>query len=205
MEASSRRGPDARTSRDTAGKSGSTPMTSGTADDTHPAGDAAAHRAIVQGPIAPGVAVHGVVVRGHGVASGQGTSSPFPGGTIALQRPVFAELGLDLDDMYPGTINVDVAPARYELRRPARTFVGVDWTDVHGPETFSFLTCRLTRAAGPEASRGWVYYPHPETKPMHEQPGTVLEVLMPYLPGLGYGDEVTLHLDPAEIAVSGGA
>lgn len=146
--------------------------------------------------------VVGTVVRGHGVASGNNPDSPFPAGTITLQRPVFAALGLDLSTVHPATINIDLAPATYSVRRPAHTFVDVRWTDVHGPETFSFLTCVLTQRGTPQAYTGWVYYPHPETKPMHDQPATVLEVLMPHLPGLTYGDVVTLTLDPAEILVS---
>lgn len=155
-------------------------------------------------------AVPGTVVRGHGVASGRSPDSPFTTGTIALQVPVFAALGLDLSALHMATVNIDIAPATFTIRRPAHTFAEVRWTEVHGPETFSFLTCVLTREGDPHGTceddphghRGWVYYPHPETKPMHEQPETVLEVLMSYLPGLAYGDSVTLHLDPAEIAVS---
>lgn len=123
-------------------------------------------------------------------------------GTITLQRPLFAALGLDLSSFHPATINVDIAPAEYRTRRPAHTFADVDWTEVHGPESFSFLTCVLTRERDPQAHLGWVYHPHPETKPMHDQPATVLELLMPYLPALASGDRATLHLDPAEITVS---
>lgn len=147
-------------------------------------------------------AVVGTVVRGHGVASGGNPDSPFPAGTIALQRPVFAALGLDLSTLHPATINIDIGPATYTVRQPAHTFADVRWTDVHGPETFSFMACALTREGESQAHLGWVYYPHPETKPMHDQPATVLEVLMPHLPGLTYGDVVTLTLDAAEIAVS---
>lgn len=149
----------------------------------------------------PEVAVRGAVVRGHGVASGRTAGSPYPAGTIALQTPFFAARGLDLSALHPATLNVDIAPATYAIRRPRRTYPDVRWTDVHGPETFSFLACVLTRAGDPRRHRGWVYHPHPETKPMHEQPATVLEVLMPRLPDLEYGEVVTLHLDPEEIDV----
>lgn len=145
--------------------------------------------------------MEGVVVRGHGVASGRAVDSPYPGGTIALQAPHFAVRGLDLAGLHPATLNVDIAPATYTLRGPRRTYRDVRWTDVHGPETFSFLACLLDRPGDPRRHRGWVYHPHPETKPMHEQPATVLEVLMPHLPALGYGDVVTLHLDAEEIEV----
>ena len=56
-----------------------------------------------------GAAAPGIVVRGHGAASGRG-SDRYPEGTLAAQIPIFAGLGLDLSDMYRGTLNVDVAP-----------------------------------------------------------------------------------------------
>lgn len=182
------------------------------------------------------VAVEGVVVRGHGVASGLSPSTPYPGGTIALQLPHFAARGLDLSSIHPATINVDITPCRLSILRPAHTFRDVQWTNLHGPETFSFMRCWLSRvmrpvgdgeSATPPGSEdshhdnfdshhdnfdlhhpvaaashdGWIYYPHPETKPMHEQPPAVLEVLMPLVPGLTYGDTVILHVDPEEILI----
>ena len=43
---------------------------------------------------------------GHGVASGRSTDGPYPEGSIALQRPHFARLGLDLGACFNGTLNV---------------------------------------------------------------------------------------------------
>lgn len=165
-------------------------------------------------------AVEGTVAAGHGVASGSNPHSPFPAGTIELQIPHFARRGLDLSSKYPATINVDIAPSTFALRTPRITFPDVHWTDVHAAETFSFLRCRLsllpavgrddessstddgsTDTQEPREYEGWVYYPHPETKPMHEQPTSVLEVLMPYVDGLTYGDRVRLRLDAAEIEI----
>lgn len=145
--------------------------------------------------------VRGTVVPGYGVASGRSDDSPYPAGTIALQRPFFAALGLDLGDLHPATVNVDIAPATYALRRPRHTFSDVRWTQLHDPETFSFLDCVLHREREARGRRGWIYHPHPETKPMHTQPSTILEVLMPYLPALFYGEVVTLHLLPRQIDV----
>lgn len=174
--------------------------------------------------------VAGVIVRGHGVASGANPDSPYPAGTIPMQLPHLAARGLALSGIHPATVNVDITPHRYAIRRPVHTFRDVHWTDLHGPETFSFLRCRLTKVASTRGSTsngstglgpsggsslppgsgdsgdvvhadGWVYFPHPETKPMHEQPASVLEVLMPYLSGLAYGDAVVLGLDPDEIEI----
>lgn len=134
----------------------------------------------------------GVVVTGHGVASGRSGDSPFAGGTIALQAPHFAARGLDLSPLVPATVNLDIAPHRLVLAQPRWTFVDVAWTEVHGPETFSFVECTVERAGTSHA--GLVYLPHPETKPMHHQPSTVIELLLPRLEGLATGDRVDVTL-----------
>lgn len=139
-------------------------------------------------------AAKGVVVAGHGVASGRARDTPFAGGTIALQAPHFAARGLDLSPFVPATINLDIAPRRLVPTAPRWTFVDVEWTDVHGPETFSFVEC--TAVWRGEAQAGLVYLPHPETKPMHHQPTTVIELLLPHLDGLAAGDALDVRLAP---------
>lgn len=142
----------------------------------------------------------GVVVAGHGVASGRADDSPFPAGTIALQAPHFADRGLDLTPFVLATVNLDLAPLRLLPRTPRWTFPDVAWTDVHGPETFSFVECSVRRDGDEYA--GLVYLPHPETKPMHHQPSTVVELLLPPVPGLTAGEvlEVTAPAAQAEFA-----
>lgn len=139
----------------------------------------------------------GVVVAGHGVASGRASDSPFAAGTIALQAPHFAARGLDLTPFVMATVNLDLAPYRLRPRTPRWTFPDVEWTDVHGPETFSFLECSVRR--GEDEHEGLVYLPHPETKPMHHQPSTVVELLLPPLPGLGAGEVLAVAV-PADQA-----
>lgn len=134
----------------------------------------------------------GVVVTGHGVASGRSADSPFEAGTIELQAPHFHERGLDLSAYRSATINVDLAPHALRLLEPRWRFEDVAWTTVHPPETFSFVECRLTWAG--RTVDALLYHPHPETKPMHHQPGTVVEVLAPHLEGLSYGDEVVVEV-----------
>jgi len=136
----------------------------------------------------------GVVVAGHGVASGRAAGSPFAGGTIELQAPHFAARGLDLSPFVLATVNLDIAPHGLELGTPRWAFPDVAWTAVHGPETFSLLECTVRR--GEDVHEGLVYVPHPETKPMHHQPSTVIELLLPRLRGLVAGD--VLEVEPAE-------
>ena len=59
---------------------------------------------------------------------------------------------------------------------------------------------RRKRRRRPLASRkpAWIYWPHPETKPEHFQPGGVAEVIAPPVPGLAYGDRVALETDPGQ-------
>ena len=139
-----------------------------------------------------------VVLQGHQVASGWGPS-PYPMGTIVLQAPFFQRLGLDLTPFYAATLNLDFAPYEVVLQQPSFTFRQVNWTSAHPPEDFSFSPCRL-RFHGIRYD-GWVYYPHPETKTIHFQNSSVLEVLAPKVPEIGYGDRVTVELDPAEVLV----
>lgn len=142
----------------------------------------------------------GVIVRGHGVASGTGMDQRYPAGTLEMQRPFFAERGLDLSPYYDGTLNVDIAPASFSLIHPTHTFPKVEWTHLHPPETFSFSRCRLRHDG--RAYDGWIYTPHPETKAAHFQPPTMLEIIVPYVDGLNYGDRVELLLDPCEIRIT---
>lgn len=142
----------------------------------------------------------GVVVAGHGVASGRAGDSPFPAGTIALQAPHLAARGLDLTPFVMATVNLDLAPRRLVLEQPRWTFADVRWTDVHPPETFSFVECTVTR--GTERAEGLVYHPHPETKPMHHQPATVVELLLPPLPGLAPGDVLLLEVADGQAALA---
>lgn len=143
--------------------------------------------------------VPAVVVRGHGVASGQGRDPRYPEGTLALQIPLFRERGLDLSPYFPGTLNVSIAPYRYEVRQPKHTFRQVRWSEHAPPEDFSFFDCRIHR--GSITVDGLVYYPHPETKPEHEQPPDVLELLAPRLGGLEAGARLRLALDPEQLCV----
>ena len=138
----------------------------------------------------------GVIIRGHGVASGQG-ESPYPRGTIAMQKPFFLALGLDLAPYFEGTLNIDITPRGFAMRSPAITFRRVAWTSLHPPEDFSFSRCKI--AAGGGEVEGLVYYPHPETKIRHFQNAAMIEVIAPHIDGLTYGDRVLLSLNPAEI------
>ena len=136
---------------------------------------------------------------GHGVASGHAVDSPYPAGTIALQRPCFAALGLDLSGFAAATLNLDFGPGEWRLQQPDHRFEQLRWTELHPPETFSFWRCRLRRLEPAEEALPWhpvlIYYPHPDTKQVHHQPASVLEVLAPPLGTVTPGDRFELCLD----------
>lgn len=133
----------------------------------------------------------GVVVAGHGAASGSG-SDRYPGGTLALQIPIFARLGLDLAGMFHATLNVDIAPRRFQPGEPDHLFPDVSWTDRIPPETFSFYRCHLR--VGDTRLGGWIYWPHPETKVEHHQVDTVVECITAHMAGVEEGDPIGIEL-----------
>ena len=142
--------------------------------------------------------ITGKIVSGHRVASGLAKDSPYPQGTIEMQTPHFQKLGVDLSAFYPGTLNVAIAPYRFRLS-PQRTLPQVKWSPRHNPETFSFAPIQLQWQA--QTHSGLIYYPHPETKINHFQDPSVIELLMPKISGIAYGDEVTLIAFTSELII----
>ena len=127
------------------------------------------------------------------MASGRASDSPYPAGTIALQAPFFAAQGVDLSPYFPGTLNVDLAPhmpwhgqAVFDGR--LRWFGDIE-------ERF-VLTPIALRHAGAMVEGLW-YYPHPGTKPGHFQRPTVVELLLPWVPGLPEDARVEVGFQPA--------
>ena len=144
------------------------------------------------------ITVPGIVTQGYGVAS-RSDSAHFPGGTIRAQLPHFLARGVDLSPYHPGTLNVDIAPRRFTLVLPSHTLTDVSWGPDVPAETFSFSPCRIILPIGP--IDGLIYYPHPESKPEHHQPPTVIEILAPFIEGLSNGSAVHLQLDSSEVEV----
>ena len=141
------------------------------------------------------------VVEGHRVASGNNGNPRFPGGTLQMQTPFFQALGLDLTAFYRGTINVSIAPLKYRVGKARHTFRAVKWHPTAPAEDFSFFDVRLLRD-GAEPVAGLIYYPHPETKPEHFQRDDVLELLLPFVGGIGYGTPLTLAIPAEQMVVS---
>jgi len=143
------------------------------------------------------IVLRGKVVSGHGVAGGESRTSPYPAGTISMQIPFFLALGLDLSSFHPATINITTSAYSIEILNPAFHFEKVEWTDLHGPESFDFIHVGLL--LGHRRIKAWGYRPTAETKAGHPQPIEVLEVIAPFLPDLHPHSEVFLELDPLEV------
>jgi len=141
--------------------------------------------------------VNGILVQGHRVASGPSTDYPY--GSLDRQRPLFKARGLDLAGYFNGTLNIDIRPYVFSMKKPEYTFHHVEWTDLHPPEHFSFSRCKVIYKD--VEYEGWVYYPHPETKERHFQNPALVEVIATPIPEIHYGDELQVLLNPEEIAV----
>jgi hypothetical protein len=141
--------------------------------------------------------LHGILVQGHRVASGP--SKDYPYGSLDRQRPIFKARGLDLDDYFNGTLNIDIRPYMFAMEKPEYTFYHVEWTDLHPPEHFSFSRCKVIYKD--TEYNGWVYYPHPETKERNFQNPALVEVIATQIPEIQYGDEIQVLLNPEEITV----
>jgi hypothetical protein len=141
------------------------------------------------------VLVGGILAQGYRVASGP--SRDYPYGALDRQRPFFKEGGLDLSSYFNGSLNIDIRPFQFTMRKPEFTFCHVEWTDLHPPEHFSFSHCRVIFQD--HEYDGWVYYPHPETKLRHFQNPSLLEVIAMRIPGIQYGDALQVLLNPEEI------
>ncbi|MBF2078551.1 MAG: hypothetical protein IGR76_08520 [Synechococcales cyanobacterium T60_A2020_003] len=146
------------------------------------------------------ITLHGVVVPGHRVASGQATTSPYRAGTIAMQAPFFRDRGVDLSPFFLGTLNVSIHPYCFEVNHPSHCFRNVKWSPAHAAEDFSF--CRSRVQVDYSIYTGWLYYPHPETKLGHFQEPSTVELLVPKIPDIHYGDRLTVQLSSQEVSVA---
>lgn len=143
--------------------------------------------------------IDGIVQAGYRVASGTTDSSPYPKGTIEMQIPFFQALGLDLTPFFPGTLNINISPKRFEIQSAPYTFKNVHWAEGFAPEDFSFVPCQIAYQG--QTVDSLIYYPHPETKIGHFQNPSVVEVIAPLISGLRYGDQVMLSMNPEQVKI----
>jgi hypothetical protein len=140
------------------------------------------------------------IVQGHRVASGQNGDPRFPGGTLRMQTAHFQARGFDISSLYPATLNVSVAPLGYRVVKAHYTFRQVKWHPKEPAEDFSFFDVRVIRPDAPSVA-GFIYYPHPDTKPEHFQQPDVLELLLPLMNDIHYGAELRLEIPVDQMVI----
>ncbi|NAS13374.1 hypothetical protein [Poritiphilus flavus] len=141
--------------------------------------------------------INGRVKPGYGVASGKGGDRRYPQGTLRVQAPFFSNKGLDLSPYFMGTINFDISPCRFAIEHPKYFFESVNWSEHIPPENFYFFD--LVFYYKGEEFNGLIYMPDPKTKVEHEQQNSTLELILPRIPDLGYGDEASIYVPDAQL------
>ena len=97
-----------------------------------------------------------VLLDGHGVASGRAVhagesrTSPYPKGTIAMQSPFFAALGLDLSPFWPGTLNLSFSPFAKKTKENTLIYSSLRLMELRMKTSISFI--RLVSIAKRNAS-----------------------------------------------------
>lgn len=148
------------------------------------------------------ILVSGEIKSGYGVASGKGKDERYPEGTLKQQFKHFLERGLDFSNYYMGTINLDISPYSYKIKKPKHFFKNIDWSDYIPPENFYFFDVSLNYKN--ETYEGLVYLPDPETKEDHIQKPTMLELIFPKIKGLEYGVMVDISLRKDQLEIVSG-
>ncbi|MGI9547970.1 MAG: hypothetical protein ACR2MM_12065 [Flavobacteriaceae bacterium] len=141
--------------------------------------------------------IKGRINPGHGVASGKSGDLRYPGGTLKHQLPYFKEKGLDLNPYFLGTINLDILPYSYKICTPKLFLEQINWSEFIPPENFYFFDLVLHMKG--QHYNGLVYMPDPETKVEHEQGNSILELILPKIHGLVYGDMVEIEIPDSQL------
>lgn len=142
--------------------------------------------------------VKGKVVPGHGVASGKNNDPRYPQGTLVMQKPFFKERGLDLDQFYLGTINVDISPATFSIIKGRYFLKNINWSPFIPPENFYFFDVSVLK--NDYRYEGLIYMPDPATKTDHMQNPSVLEVMLKEkIEDLQYGASIDLEIDSNQL------
>jgi len=143
--------------------------------------------------------VRGEIRSGHGVASGKGKDERYPEGTLKQQFEHFLKKGLDLGNYFRGTINLDISPSSYQIKKPKYFFKNIDWSDYIPPENFYFFDVSLSFKD--KTYDGLIYMPDPETKEDHVQIPNMLELILPKIKGLSYGHIVDVTVKKSQLEI----
>ena len=138
------------------------------------------------------ISITGKVISGYGVASGKGKDNRYPEGTLKLQMPFFKKRGLDLSAFFIGTINIDISPYQFSIKKYKYYFKEINWSIYIPPENFYFFEVQLIFKEN--FYKGLIYMPDPKTKFDHHQISNLFELLMPKIEGIKQGENIILKL-----------
>lgn len=142
--------------------------------------------------------IHVTITEGYRAASGLGENGAYPEATLKMQDPFFKERGFDMaaeiPDLYWGTLNLNFSPLNFGVQDADYCLKDVKWSSLIAPEHFSFVKAEIV--FNDVAYEGYVYYPHPETKPtsVHAHSYEKLEFLTRSIPDIAYGSTATLRI-----------
>ncbi len=140
---------------------------------------------------------NGKVVKGHQIASGlSSTGKDGLNATVVQQMPFFIKEGIpQIEQMFTGTVNVNLQGHTFDITSPTYT-VTCEWHP-GVKETFWFVPAILGHKD--KRYEGYVYFPLPSE--IQHRNKEVVELLMPKIDGLVYGDDVTIELPRDTITV----
>lgn len=135
--------------------------------------------------------ISALVTPGHQIASGKNPNTPYPKGSIKLQWPFLQRSPLDLQDLSSaGTLNIDLRPYEFVPNSPETTITAQWFQKI--TETFLFFPIKIRYQA--KLYKGYVYYPSPDTKPDHFKPPYHIDLLLPWIENISYGDRIEILL-----------
>jgi hypothetical protein len=149
--------------------------------------------------------INATVMRGYRLSSGDAPQDTrFPGGTLRMQKPLFAAAGFDLDGYFAGdfvlaTLNLSIAPDIVRVKRPEVFLAGIKWSPVFPAENFYLSPAQLLHHG--TTYRALLYIPDPATKIDHFQVPSMVEVIAQRVAGIGYEDEIMLIYNPEAVAI----
>jgi len=82
--------------------------------------------------------------------------------------------------------------------KAGHTFTNVKWLPAEPADGFSFFDMLVVYPDGLSVT-GFIYFPHPDTKPEHFQQPDVLELLLPFMEGLHYDTALNLEIPKAQM------
>ncbi len=141
--------------------------------------------------------VKAIVKQGHGIASGKAKDPRYPKGTLKIQYQYFTQKGLDLSPYFLGTVNLDIAPYFFTILKPKYFLEDIHWSPFIPPENFYFFDVSLQ--INKNTYKGLIYMPDPATKAEHFQNPTIIELILPKIDGLKYGDAVIIEVNEEQI------